>query len=219
MKNYYNVLKKSMLFSGIEDDELGSMLKCLNARVKEYSKDDFVFFAGDKITEVGFVLSGTVHIINEDYWGNRVIISNVSEGNLFGESYACSGSQKITVSVVATADTKIMFFDVKRIITTCSSGCIFHTRLIKNLVTVLAQKNLQLRSKIEHTSKRSTREKLLSYLSEQSKKANSSSFEIPFNRQQLADFLCVDRSAMSNELSKMKKEGILEYNRSYIHLN
>lgn len=218
MEKYFNVLKNSMLFSDIEENELDSMLVCLNAKIKDYKKDDFVFRVGDKITQVGFVLTGKVHIINEDYWGNRVIISQIKEGNLFGESYACAGATAETISAVAIEDTKIMFLDVKRIITTCSSGCVFNTRLIKNLITVLSQKNLLLTGKIEHTSKRSTREKLLSYLSNESKKANSSSFNIPFNRQQLADFLCVDRSAMSNELSKMKKDGILDFNKSYIEL-
>lgn len=218
MENYYNILKKSKLFSGIDEKEIALMLNCLNATIKEYNKDDFVFRVGEKITDVGLVLFGTVHIINEDYWGNRVIISQIKEGNLFGESYACSNSPAKTISAVAVEDTKIMFLDVKRIITTCSSGCVFHTRLIKNLITVLSEKNLLLTSKIDHTSKRSTREKLLSYLSEQSKIANSSSFSIPFDRQQLADFLCVDRSAMSSELSKMKKEGILNYNKCNIEL-
>lgn len=218
MGNYYNIFKKSKLFSGIEENELDLMLNCLNATIKEYKKDDFIFHVGEKITDVGFVLSGTIHIINEDYWGNRVIISQLKEGNLFGESYSCSNSLTTTISAVATEDTKIMFLDVKRIITTCSSACIFHIRLIKNLITVLSEKNILLTSKIDHTSKRTTREKLLSYLSEQSKNVNSSSFDIPFNRQQLADYLCVDRSAMSSELSKMKKEGILDYNKSHIQL-
>lgn len=219
MEKYVNIIKKSKLFVGLDEDEILSMLKCLNAIKKEYKKNDFIFRVGESITDVGLVLDGDVHIINEDFWGNRAIISHISEGDLFGESYACSTSSIIPTSVVANKDTTVLFLDFKRIITTCPSACVFHTKLISNLITVLAEKNVNLVEKIQHTSKRSTRDKLLSYFSEQSKKYNSSSFEIPFNRQQLADFLCVDRSAMSNELSKMRKEGILDFNKESFKLN
>lgn len=218
MENLYKIIGNSKLFAGIEENELISLLKCLDANVKEYSKDDFIFHAGESLSNVGLVLSGSVHIINEDFWGNRIIISQVNHGFIFGESYAFSGSPITSVSAVVNENSKIMHLDVKRVITTCSSSCIFHAKLIRNLMTILAEKNSMLINKIQHTSKRTTREKLLSYFSDESKKSESSSFVIPFNRQQLSDYLCVDRSAMSFELSKMRSEGLLEYKKNHIIL-
>ena len=132
--------------------------------------------------------------------------------------YACLGNEEIINNAVAVRQSEVLFLDINRIITMCPSGCQFHGRLIRNLLSVIATKNKILTQKLEHMSQRSTREKLLSYLSEQAQRVGKESFDIPFNRQQLADFLSVDRSAMSNELSKMRKEGLLEFDRNHFVL-
>lgn len=214
MKSYLTLLKKSSLFYGIEEDEISSMLKCLSAYTKSFKKDQFLYHCGDHIPSVGMVLSGTVLIIKEDFWGNRSILSESSCGSLFAETYACVPKMPLEVSVIASSDCEVLFLDLQKILTVCSSACLFHTRLIQNLLTVLAAKNLLLTKKMEHMSQKTTRDKLLSYLSNESLKINCSTFEIPFNRQQLADYLSVDRSAMSNELSKLKNEGILDYHKN-----
>ena len=218
MINYLNILKKCPLFFGILENEIEPILVCLSAKTKIYQKDQFVFRSGDHISSVGIVLSGSVHIIKEDFWGNRSILSEAVVGQLFGETYACVQTQPLIVSVIAAEDTEIMFLDAHSMMTSCSSACEFHLRLIRNLIGVLAEKNLMLTQKMEHLTKRTTREKLLSYLSAESQKNSSGVFEIPFNRQQLADFLSVDRSAMSSELSKLRSEGILAFYKNTFEL-
>ncbi|MDD3394638.1 MAG: Crp/Fnr family transcriptional regulator [Anaerotignum sp.] len=215
---YMQILKKSPLFSGIQTDEIQSMLTCLSVIEKKYEKNELIFRHGETVDTMGLVLSGCVHIMKEDFWGNRTILSEVTPSQMFGEAFACAHNQDLTVSVLSVEPTTVLFLDIKQILNTCSSACIFHTRLIRNLLSVLAEKNIMLTRKIDHISKRTTREKLLSYLSAESLKAGSPSFQIPFNRQQLADYLAVDRSAMSLELSKLQKEAFLTYQKNLFHL-
>ena len=214
MKKYLTLLSQTTLFAGIECEDISSMLNCLSAYVSSYKKEEFILHTEASVHEVGMILNGSALIIKEDFWGNRSILSEVSSGFLFAETYACIGTVPLEVSVVAACDCEILFLDFHKILTTCASSCQFHTQLIHNLLTTLAQKNLTLTRKLEHMSQKTTRDKLLSYLSLESLKAKSPSFSIPFNRQQLADYLSVDRSAMSNELGKLKKEGILDYNKN-----
>ena len=202
------------LFQGMAPDEIQGMLKCLSAVQKEYKKDDYIFRMGESITSVGLVLKGSVYIIQEDFWGERHILSDCREGQLFGESYACVQSESLMVSVIASENSEILFLDVNRVLTICSSACVFHSRLIRNLLSVISEKNLLLTRKIDHMSRKTIREKLMAYLSFQATRHGNRTFEIPFNRQQLADYLSVDRSALSAELSKMQKDGLLSYQKN-----
>lgn len=212
------LLEKSFLFQGIATDDITAVLSCLSAKSISYPKGSFIFRSGETNDSVGLVLTGCVHIIKEDFWGNRTILMEASAGKLFGETYATLPNLPLEVSVVAVEPSTILFLNINKIMTLCSNTCSFHAKLIQNLLFIFAQKNLLLTQKMEHTSKRSTREKLLSYLSGESIKNSCSSFEIPFNRQQLADYLSVDRSAMSNELSKLQDEGVLEYRKNWFLL-
>lgn len=214
MNEYLSVLKKSPLFAGIGEENLLVMLKCLSATIKEYPKHSYIFHYKDTVTSVGIVLSGSVHVIKEDFWGNMMLISQLGQSQLFGESFSCAQLPSLPFSVVAVQDTKILLINYKKIVVTCSSACTFHTRLIQNILKSVAAKNLLLTQKMEHMACRTTREKLLSYLSEQSLKNGSNTFIIPFNRQQLADYLGVDRSAMSAELSRMHRDGLLLYQKN-----
>lgn len=216
MKNISQM--QSPLWKGIAPQDLGQMLQCLTATERQYQKGEFLFYAGDKITAVGLVLSGCLHLVQEDFWGNRAILAEVTEGQLFGETYACIPSETLHISVYAAQDTKVLYLDVQRILQTCTSACHFHTQLIRNLLEISARKNLMLTQKISHMNQRTTREKLLSYLSEQAQKAGSACFTIPFSRQQLADYLCVERSAMSNTLCKLRDEGVLSFVRNRFEL-
>lgn len=218
MEKYITLLRNSKLFQGIDEKEITSMLGCLSAVRRNYHKGETVFQRGERIDSVALLLEGSIHIQKEDYWGNLSILNEITEGEIFGEVYACLGSEEILNNAVAVKDSEVLFLDVKRILTMCPSACPFHGRLIRNLLSVLAQKNKMLTQKMKHMSKRTTREKLLSYLSEQSQRAGSPVFDIPFNRQQLADFLSVDRSAMSAELGRMRDEGILSFERSHFEL-
>lgn len=214
MKEHLNVIQKSPLFSGISENELEPMLSCLSATKKSFKKNEFVLRSGDEIRAVGMVLSGSVLIVKEDFWGNRNIISSAKAGDIFAEVYACKPGAALGVSVIAEEATTVIFLDVRRILTTCTSACQFHARLIHNLLSSMAEKNLIINEKLTHMSQRTTREKLLSYLSAQAIRHGSPSFAISFNRQQLADYLSVDRSAMSNELCKMRDEGLLAFDKN-----
>lgn len=214
MKRYFGILKNTELFSNISEQDLGGMLKCLNASVKSYSKNNVIILMDDEITSVGIVLSGSVLVVKEDVMGNKNILTEVKEGNLFGETVVCAGITKSPVTVETLTGCEIMFIDYKRIVNVCSSSCSFHTKLIENMIKVIAQKNLMLNQKIEFISKGTTREKLLMYLSVQAKNNKSNSFTIPFSRNELSDFLCVDRSAMSRELCKIRDEGIIKFHKN-----
>lgn len=218
MKKYLELLKNTKLFHGIAETEIEALLSCLSAARQCYEKGELIFHRGEHITSVAMLLEGCIHIQKEDYWGNLSILSEISEGEIFGEVYACLGNDQILNNAVAVKQSIVLFLDINRILSTCPASCYFHGRLIQNLLSVIASKNKILTQKLEHMSQRTTREKLLSYLSEQSLRAGCSSFHIPFNRQQLADFLSVDRSAMSNELCKMRDEGILMFDRNHFIL-
>lgn len=218
MEEYLHIIKDSPLFAGIDEADLRSVLDCLCGTCTKYAKDEIVHRVGDVVHTIGMVLCGGVYIIKEDVWGNRNILAKIESGNYFAETYACTANKPLDVSVVAAGKTEILFLDIIKIMTVCSSTCTFHSRLIRNLLSVLAEKNLMMNRKIELMSKRSIREKLLSYLSEQALNARKPYFEIPYNRQQLADYLSVDRSALSKELSKMSGEGLLSYQRNVFKL-
>ncbi len=218
MKKYIPVLKKTKLFAGIANDEIASMLLCLDAQVHHYKKGEYVLREGEHLSNIMILVGGRLHIQKDDYWGNRSILEQISMGEMFGEAYIAPESEPLLNDVVAAEDSVVMFFNAKQIITTCSSACRFHTMVVQNLFFSISEKNRKVVRKLSHMSKRSIREKLISYLSEEATRQNSSSFAIPFNRQQLADFLFVDRSALSNELSKMRKEGLLEFERNCFKL-
>lgn len=214
MKEYLSVLKRTKLFSGVLEEEIEPMLGCLGAVLRNYKKGEYVFREGKHVESLALLVSGQLHIQKDDFWGNRSIISLIEVGEMFGEAYIPKNSGALLHDVVATEDSAVMFFDIHRILSVCSSACRFHTLTVQNLFFAISEKNRKLLGKLVVTSKRTTREKLLSYLSDEAKKNGSSTFEIPFNRQQLADYLSVDRSAMSNELSKMRDAGILTFEKN-----
>ena len=212
MKKYLSVLKETKLFEGVAEAEIEAMLNCLNAREKHFDEGEFVYRQGDRVDRISVLASGRLHVQSDDYWGNRSIITAVSPGEMFGQAYL--SGEAITNDVVAVESSTVITFDANRVLTTCSSACRFHTLVVRNLFHALSENNLRFVTKLGHMSKRSTREKLMDYLSFMAKRAGSPTFTIPFDRQQLADYLSVERSAMSAELGKMQKEGLLKTNRS-----
>lgn len=210
MKEFLPVLEKCALFEGIRREDLLPMLSCLGARVTCFKKNQTLFSEGDDAKFVGIVLEGCVQIVKEDYHGHRSIVSRAEVGELFCESFACAGEKTLPVSVVAAQDSAVIFIDSRRICVSCSNACAFHSRTIQNLLKVVASRNLQFHQQMEITAKRTTREKLMAYLLSEAKRAGSDSFSIPYDRQALADFLQVERSAMSAEIGKLRKEGVLE---------
>ena len=214
MKKYIDTLKRTQLFSGVGNNEIDTMLNCLQARLLTFKKGDYVFREGEHIDNITILVEGKLLVQHDDFWGNRNIINVIRIGEIFGEAYVAPESGVLLNDVIAEEDSTIIFFNINRILTVCGSACRFHSMVVQNLFFAISEKNRKLVQKIGHMSKRSTRAKLLSYLSEEAKRHNSSNFTIPFTRQQLADFLCVDRSAMSNELCKMRDEGLLIFEKN-----
>lgn len=218
MKEFVPVLKETKLFAGVEEEDVFSMLSCLGARLRTYKKGEYVLRQGQRLSDILVLAEGSLYIQKDDYWGNRSILGHIGVGEIFGEAYASPESGALLNDVVAVENSSVFFFDVKRVITTCSSACRFHTLVVQNLFFAISEKNRSLVQKLDYLSRRTTREKLISYLSEEAKKQNSAYFTIPFNRQQLADYLFVDRSAMSNELCKMRDDGLLEFEKNRFKL-
>ncbi len=208
-------LANTQLFRGIAQAEIDSLLRCLGATERTCKKGEIIFMEGSPTEQIGVVISGMVIIELSDVWGNNSVLSSIGPGGTFAEAYACVPDEPLMVNVTAAEDATILLLNVGRMLTPCSHSCACHLGLIRNLLTLCAGKNLQLSRRILHTGPKLIRKRLLSYFSECIKRGGSYSFDIPYNRQQLADYLGVERSALSNELSLMQRDGILRYNRNH----
>jgi len=217
MKKYLDVLKKVNLFKGIDESDLLSLLACLSSKLEHYKKNEIVFMSGEAINSFGIVLSGEVQIVQEDYYGNRSILARIGVGNLFAESFACAQIEALPVSVITTTESDLLFIDCRKLAKPCATACAFHSRLIQNMLHITAMKNISLTQKIELFQSVPLGKSFWPIFPVRHKRQAAIVFSIPFNRQELADYLSVDRSAMSAELSKLRKEGILNYNKN--HLN
>lgn len=206
------------LFRGIGQRELEPLLDCLHARTRAYQKGETILPAGRATEYVGVVLSGRAVISFDDAWGNTSILGDIAPGAAFAEAYACMPGQPLLVSVLAAEDTSVLFLNVGRMMASCTDASPFHARLTRNLLSVCAEKNLRLSRKIQHTSSKTIRGRLMSYFSECARGHGRDSFRIPYNRQQLADYLGVDRSALCGELSKMRRDGLIAYDGNLISL-
>ena len=218
MKKYFEILRKCRLFDGIEDENLIAILSCLGVHVARYEKHRVLISEGEAVHKVGLLLSGEVQIERVDYFGKRSIVATVEPSELFGEAFAFAEVSSIPVSVIATEDSEVLFFDAARLTRTCGSACHFHQTMIYNMMRNLAVNNLVFHQKLEVISRRSTREKLMAYLTLQAKRQGSRCFTIPYDRQELADYLEVDRSGLSAEISKLRQEGILKSRKNEFEL-
>lgn len=206
----YLFLSQTPLFRGTEPGEVEKMISCLSAVQNHFEKDELILHSGDTVQSFGLVLSGSVNMESFGFDGHKSIIGHAGPGQLFAETYACVPKEPLMVNVTAAESSDILFLNAQRVLTTCTNTCIYHTKLIRNLLAVSAQKNLNLSRRILHTSPKSIRERLESFLAYESKRAGSKEFTIPFDRQQLADYLNVDRSALSHEIGKMQEEGLID---------
>ena len=218
MNNFLPVIRSSSLFSGVSEDELTAMLSCLNAEERDFAKEDFILRAGDTVESIGLVLSGSALVIQEDICGNRNILAKAGQIQTYAAAFACASGAALNVSVVAEAPVTALFLNVKRILTMCPSACAHHSRIIRNLLNELAEKNLCFSEKLTHMGQRTTRSKLMSYFSAEAQRLGQYEFDIPFSRQQLADYLGVERSGLSLELGKMRGEGLIDFHRNHFAL-
>lgn len=208
------ILKNSVLFKNIDENEIEILISCIMPRMACYDENSIIFNHGDKIKEIGFILSGAVQVVREDFWGNRSIISHLNEGDFFGEVYAAVGERKIENTVYAAQKSEILFISKEKLTGTCCENCSFHQKVVNNFIKVLAEKNIMLMEKITHISQKNTRQKVLSFLSSMAEKSGNIYFYIPFSRQEMADYLSVDRSALSKELGKMREEKIIDFDKN-----
>lgn len=211
-------LAATPLFEGTAAGEVAGMLGCLGARERGYAAGERIHHMGERIREAGLVMEGSVRIESVDIWGNVSVIGTRGPGQLFGEAYAAVPDEPLMVEVVAAEDCRVMFLAVSKVLTTCPRACPNHGRASANLTRIIARQNLALSRRIFHVAPKTIRGKVLAYLSDQAERAGSHEFDIPFDRQQLADYLGVDRSALSAELSRMARNGILETRRSHFVL-
>ena len=218
MEKYLKNLKQCPLFEGIADADLLRMLTCFGAKLERFDKKNTILAEGSRAKHMGILLEGEAQIVQFDYYGNKSILAGVEPSEMFVEAFACAEVQALPVAVIATESSVVLFVDCNHILHTCSNNCGFHQQLIYNLVQDLAAKNISFHQKVEVTGKRTTREKLMTYLTLQSKRAGSTAFEIPFDRQELADYLEVDRSGLSAEISKLKREGIIDCKKNRFEL-
>lgn len=212
-------LKSTPLFAHMTENDIEDALHCLNGYQKNYCKNELILAAGESILAMGLVLSGSVTIESNDHWGNRTILAHVPKGQYFGETYACFPDTVLPIDVLASEDCSIAFFEISRLPKhTCHAPQVMH-QLTANLLQISLQKNMALSNRSFHTAPKIMREKILSYLNTVSLQKHSTSFEIPFDRQQLADYLNLDRTALSKELSKMRKEGLIDFWKNHFQLN
>lgn len=212
------ILQKNVLFSNIDLESIDKMLCCLDGRREVFGKGETMLGMGQPVRRFGIVLAGSAQVEQQDFWGNRTILTHLEPGDMFAEAFCCVGVLESPVNVVALKQCEVLWLSYQRMVGTCRESCWYHDQLIQNMMKVLAGKNIRLTRKIEHMGKRSTREKLLSYLSDQAREAGENQFEIPFDRQQLADYLNVERSAMSSVLGQLKDEGIIDFQKNRFEL-
>lgn len=211
-------LSRTELFQSIAPEDLKSLLHCLDVRQHTYQKGEILFLEGAPTQQLGLVLSGKVIVEMGDPWGDRSILSTIGPGDTFAEAYACIPGEPLLVTVSAAMDSTVLLINAGRILTTCPNGCAFHGVLIQNLLTLCARKNLQLSRRMQHTAPKTIRGRLTSYFSQCLKQSGSRSFDLPYDRQQLADYLNVERSALSGELSKMQQDGLIRYHRNHFEV-
>lgn len=218
MKEYKEIYRQISLFDGIERNDLNKMLSCLDVHIRKYRRGEMIFQEGDSARYIGIVLTGTVQIVRDDYYGNRSIIATIYPTQLFAEAFPCANVSILPIGVYANRDTAVMLLDSKKILKTCSNACQFHHSLIYNLLQNVAKKNLLLNQKIQFTSKKTTKEKLMAFLMAQAKEKGSHEFTIDYDRQTLADYLGVERSAMCAELGKLRDEGYLQVDKKHFRI-
>lgn len=214
MEKYFNQIKNSPLFFGMNEDELRGILECFNARLKSYESGEMIIRQSDVITNLYLVLEGGVNIEKDTYWGRRIIITKLGVNDNIAMSFVACKAIESTIDAIASENTKLLVLNYEKCTSMCQNACARHKVLINNMFEILAKENLELLQKIENVSQKSIRDKLLTYLSNEARKNKNNSFEIPFNRQDLADYLNIDRSAMSFELSKLQKEGLIQYEKN-----
>jgi len=212
------MLSRSPLFTGISAEDIATLLACRSASIRKYEKGEVIWHAGDTIHTIGFLCQGIAQVTHIDSNGKRAIHATMKSGETFGSAFVCAKVPHMPHGVVAVDTCRVLFLNYRAIIETCTTACTFHRKIIENLIVALAEETLSLKHKMRIIAKQTTREKLLAYLEDEAGRRDTRSFVVPFKRQELADYLGVERSALSAEISKLRNEGVLESDRSHFKL-
>ncbi|MBO8435305.1 MAG: Crp/Fnr family transcriptional regulator [Tyzzerella sp.] len=202
------------LFNNIKKEDLKNVLGCSYIAYKTFSKGDYLAMTDDEIHYIGIICKGSVQMIKEDYWGNKTILLHMHTGEVFGETFVCSASFLSQVSFITTEKTEIMFLDYYKVMHTCSSSCPHHNKLISNMLRCIGEKNIKLMEKVEVVSKKTLRDKIMTYLAIEAKNQGNNEFTIQFSRIELSEYLCADRSAVTRELASMRDDGLIEFEKN-----
>ena len=211
--------KRSRLFDGIGADKLSALLSCLGARRVRLAKGELLLRTGEKADHFGIVVTGSLAVSTYDADGKRTLIKLIRAPEVVAAAQALSGADAISVDVEANENSVVLLLKVVRIVTPCENACAFHIRLVRNIMRTLAVKTLELNRKIEILSHRSTQDRLIAYLRSVAQQKGSNEFDIPFDRQQLADYLCVERSALSAEISRLSKLGLISSRKNHFSVS
>lgn len=207
------------MFTGISEDDLRCFLSCSDARVRMYEKKEIIFEMGDQVNWIGILLSGQVDGVQEDYWGNQMLLGRFLAGDVIADAFVLAGEEAIPYTALSVRNSEMLMISHENLVSPCECVCPFHSQIILNMLSVSAKKSMLLLKKIRHITMRSMREKVLSFLSEEAMRAGSNKFTILYDRERLANYLGVDRSALSAELSRMQREGLLSYNKNAFELH
>lgn len=218
-EEYMSVLSASPLFLGFEQPEISALIDCFRAKIAFYDRGEIILLFGEKVERIGILLDGYVDIVQQDFWGNQMLLSRIGPGQIFADSFVLAKVDALPFTAFSHRRAAVLWLEYVKMKAVCVKACTYHLKLVENLLSISAKKNINLLTKINHLSKRTLREKLLSYLSYQARMANNNVFTIEFNRQGLADYLGVDRSALSAELSRMQRDGLLSYKKNVFELH
>lgn len=217
-EKWNNIFEKTLLFKGISNKDLEGMFVCLKPIIQEFKKNEYIAISGMKCNGIGIILSGTATLSKESIVGNRVIIDLLKPSSMFGETSKFSGYDKWPATIIAQENTTVMFIAAERFMGNCHKVCNSHKTLIMNMLEILANKALMLNRKVEYLTIKSLRGKICAFILENYKKKKNTTFNIPMNRADLADFLNVSRPALSREMGRMQEEGIIDYYRATIKI-
>jgi len=209
MQEFLPMMMRCPLFEGIAAADLPGLLGCLQAKCMLHARGQVILAQGDAALQLGIVLEGTAQVVRDSYDGSRSILAHLEAGDMFAEAFACAGAVSMPVSVVASGEARVLLISAEKLMHPCEKPCFFHHQIIFNLMKILARKNIMSTQKLEVVTRRTTREKLLTFLAQQAGKAGKKSFNIPYTRQELADYLAVDRSGLSAEIGKLCREGVI----------
>lgn len=218
LKQYYPTLENNPLFADIDDYSIDQLLSCLQPKVRSYEKNEFIAIAGDPFTSIGIVLEGQVSVIKESATGNRIMISQLEPGEMYGEMIAFSNQEFYPVTVEAIKDTTVMELERNAIIGQCPRMCSWHKTLIQNMLKIVSNRALMLNKKVEYLSIKSMRGKLSAFFLDEYKRFNKETFQLNMNRNQLADYLNVSRPSMSREMAKLRDEGVIDFKKNKIRI-